>query len=64
MSDQDGTPAEGGWHPMLTYALVGAVVAGGVAQSGILVTATFWGTVGAAILGAALGRAVYRVIHG
>lgn len=46
---------------ILTYCSVGAVALGAFAQSGILLPPTMWATVGAALLGAWVGLAVYRL---
>ena len=45
-----------GWHLG-----TGALVLGGVTASGVIVPATLWATLGAALLGAWFGFAIYRL---
>ena len=46
---------------IVVYCSVGAIVLGAFAQSGILLPPTMWATVGAALLGAWVGLALYRL---
>ena len=43
------------------YCVVGAVVLGGVALTGLVVPPTLWATVGASLIGAWVGLAIYRL---
>lgn len=43
------------------YCIVGAIVLGAVALTGLIVPATTWATVGAVLIGAWVGLAIYRL---
>jgi hypothetical protein len=43
------------------YCVVGAVALGALALTGLIVPATTWVTVGAALIGAWVGLAIYRL---
>ncbi len=43
------------------YCVVGAVVLGGLALTGLIVPPTTWATVGATLIGAWVGLAIYRL---
>ena len=46
---------------LAVYCVAGAVVLGALALTGLIVPATTWATVGAVLIGAWVGLAIYRL---